>query len=93
MQSPVGKFLVAGKAVRILYAAIKACAFCGLALLAPFPAVLPSVWVYIGRPLTLLTYGFVYAAVALCILRGLPVIVEFVHGQKEDIVRSGHSKT
>ncbi|HEX5421204.1 MAG TPA: CDP-alcohol phosphatidyltransferase family protein [Gammaproteobacteria bacterium] len=93
MRSPIGKFLVAGKAIRILYAAIKACAFCGLALLAPFPAVLPSLWAYIGRPLTLLTYAFVYSAVALCILRGLPVIVEFVYGRKEDIIRNGQSKS
>jgi CDP-diacylglycerol--glycerol-3-phosphate 3-phosphatidyltransferase len=92
MQSPLGKFLVAGKLMRVLYAVIKACAFCGLILLPPLRAVLPGLWAYVGTPLTVLTYFFVYFAVLLCILRGLPVIVEFVHGQKEDILRSTGSK-
>jgi CDP-diacylglycerol--glycerol-3-phosphate 3-phosphatidyltransferase len=92
MQSALGKFLVAGKFMRILYAVIKACAFCGLALLPPFKAVLPSLWAYVGMPLTVLTYLFVYSAVCLCILRGLPVIIEFIRDSKEDIVRSTQSK-
>ncbi|MBN1237869.1 MAG: CDP-alcohol phosphatidyltransferase family protein [Gammaproteobacteria bacterium] len=88
MQSPIGKFLVSGKFMRILYAVIKACAFCGLALLLPFPVVLPEIWDQTGWLLVGLTYTFVYAAVLLCILRGLPVIVEFVAAQKEDILGS-----
>jgi CDP-diacylglycerol--glycerol-3-phosphate 3-phosphatidyltransferase len=92
MQSPLGKFLVSGKLMRVLYAVVKACAFCGLALLPPSRLVLPGAWDYVGIPLTVLTYFFVYFAVLLCILRGLPVIVEFVHEQKEDILRSTGSK-
>lgn len=92
MQSRAGKFLVAGKLMRVLYAVIKACAFCGLSLLPPFPVVLPGLWGYVGTPLTLLAYFFVYASVALCILRGLPVIVEFVQDRKEDILRSTQPK-
>ncbi|HEU4617478.1 MAG TPA: CDP-alcohol phosphatidyltransferase family protein [Gammaproteobacteria bacterium] len=86
MQSPLGKFLVAGKFMRILYAVIKACAFCGLSLLRPFPAALPGIWAYVGTPLTVLTYFLVYFSVLLCLLRGLPVILEFVHDQKEHIL-------
>jgi CDP-diacylglycerol--glycerol-3-phosphate 3-phosphatidyltransferase len=93
MQSRIGKFLVAGKFMRIFYAVVKACAFCGLSLLRPLAAVLPGVWAAVGGPLTVLTYVFVYVAVALCILRGLPVIVEFVHQQKEDIIKGTESKT
>jgi CDP-diacylglycerol--glycerol-3-phosphate 3-phosphatidyltransferase len=92
MRSRIGKFLVAGKFMRVFYAVIKACAFCGLSLLPPFPVVLPRLWVYVGVPLTVLTYFFVYLSVVLCILRGLPVIIEFVHDQKEDILRSTGSK-
>src|SRR6185295_17111656 len=42
MRSPFGKFLVAGKFVRGLYAVVKAAAFAGLALQRPFPYYLPE---------------------------------------------------
>ncbi len=87
MRSPLGKFIVAGKFVRTLYAIAKAAAFAGLALQRPFPALLPELWAEIGWLLTALTYFFVYLSVVLCVARGLPVIVEFVRAQKHDILR------
>jgi CDP-diacylglycerol--glycerol-3-phosphate 3-phosphatidyltransferase len=87
MRSPLGKLIVAGKFVRALYAVAKAAAFAGLALLAPFPALLPELWARVGGVLTALTYFFVYLSVVLCITRGLPVMAEFVHAQKHDILR------
>ena len=87
MRSAVGKFIVAGKFVRALYAVAKASAFAGLALQKPFPALLPELWGQIGWLLTGLTYFFVYLSVVLCIARGLPVIAEFVRAQKHDILR------
>lgn len=86
MQSAIGKFLVSGRFMRIFYAVVKACAFCGLALLRPFPAVLPEIWAYIETAIVTLTYFFVYLAVLICIVRGLPVVIEFVLSQKEDIL-------
>jgi len=87
MRSPIGKFIVAGKFVRILYAVAKAAAFAGLAIQIPGPALLPEFWGQIGWLLTALTYFFVYLSVVLCIARGLPVIAEFVRAQKSDILR------
>jgi CDP-diacylglycerol--glycerol-3-phosphate 3-phosphatidyltransferase len=87
MRSPLGKFIVASKFVRTLYAVVKAAAFAGLALLGPFPVVLPELWSDVGGVLTALTYFFVYASVVLCIARGLPVIAEFVYSQKDDILK------
>jgi len=87
MRSPFGKFLVAGKFVRVLYAVVKASAFAGLALQRPFPHYLPELWGYVGTPLTALTYTFVYLAVLLCLVRGAPVVAEFVYSQKDDILR------
>jgi CDP-diacylglycerol--glycerol-3-phosphate 3-phosphatidyltransferase len=87
MRSKVGKFIVAGKFIRIFYAVSKAAAFAGLALQHPMPVVLPVVWDRVGWLLTALTYLFVYLSVALCIARGLPVIGEFVRAQKHDILR------
>ena len=87
MRSPLGKFIVAGKFVRTLYAVVKAAAFAGLALQRPFPALLPELWGSVGWLLTGLTYFFVYFSVVLCIARGLPVVAEFVHAQKHDILK------
>jgi CDP-diacylglycerol--glycerol-3-phosphate 3-phosphatidyltransferase len=87
MRSPLGKFIVAGKFMRASYAVAKAAAFAGLALQAPFPAVLPELWARVGGLLMGLTYFFVYLSVVLCIARGLPVIAEFVQAQKSDILR------
>ena len=87
MRSRAGKFLVASKFMRIFYAVIKACAFCGLVLLPAFPVALPTVWSYVGWLWTFLTYASVYIAVLLCVLRGLPVVIEFIYAQKDDILR------
>jgi CDP-diacylglycerol--glycerol-3-phosphate 3-phosphatidyltransferase len=87
MSSPVGNFIVGGRFMRAFYAVVKACAFSGLALLQPFPVVLPTLWGEIGWLLTGLTYSFVYLAVLLCVIRGVPVIAEFVYAQKSDILR------
>jgi len=87
MRSRLGKLLVAGKFMRVLYAVVKASAFAGLALQKPFPAMLPWLWGYVGWLITGLTYFFVYASVVLCIARGWPVIAEFVYAQKNDILR------
>jgi CDP-diacylglycerol---glycerol-3-phosphate 3-phosphatidyltransferase len=87
MRSKFGKFVVAGKFVRVLYAVVKASAFAGLSLQRPFPEFLPAVWGYVGWLLTGLTYFFVYLAVLLCLARGLPVIAEFVYSQRDDILR------
>ena len=86
MQSALGKFLVSGKFMRGFYAVVKAAAFCGLSLLRPFPAELPEIWAAIDTVIVTLTYFFVYLAVLICVVRGLPVIIEVVLSQKEDIL-------
>jgi CDP-diacylglycerol--glycerol-3-phosphate 3-phosphatidyltransferase len=93
MRSPIGKFIVAGKFVRTLYAVAKASAFAGLALQHPGPVVLPEFWDDVGWLLTALTYFFVYLSVLLCIARGVPVIAEFVYSQKDDILRRPGKKS
>lgn len=92
MRTPLGKFLVASRFMRILYAVVKACAFCGLVLLPAWPSLWPGLWAVIATVWSALTYFFVYLAVVLCILRGLPVVAEFLQAQKQAIVRSPASK-
>ena len=92
MRSPLGKFIVAGKPMRVLYAVVKGIAFAGLALREPLARWLPEVWQYVGWPLTSLTYACVYLAVLLCIARGGPVIAEFVYAQRHDILKRPGAK-
>lgn len=86
MRTRVGRFIVAGRFVRVLYAVTKAAAFCGLSVIRPFPEALPDVWDRIGSFWTGLTYFFVYLAVALCLARGLPVVAEFVYARRGEIL-------
>ncbi|MBP9751059.1 MAG: CDP-alcohol phosphatidyltransferase family protein [Candidatus Peribacteraceae bacterium] len=80
MRTRAGKALVAGRGIRGFYAVIKAVAFCGLALLPAWPALLPGQEALIAV-LAWLTYAAVYIAVTLCVLRGAPVIAEFAVAQ------------
>jgi len=79
MRSIIGKSLVGGTFMRIFYAVVKAVVFCWLALIQPLAAVRPDIWAEWGPLLIRIGEVFVYLAVALCVIRGLPVIVEFVH--------------
>jgi hypothetical protein len=72
--------------MRVLYAVVKAIAFAGLALRDPFQQWLPDLWQHVRWPITTLTYLAVYLSVLLCIARGAPVIAEFVHAQRLDIL-------
>jgi CDP-diacylglycerol--glycerol-3-phosphate 3-phosphatidyltransferase len=86
MRSRFGKFVVAGRFMRISYAVVKACAFCGLAALDALPELSPQAWAAVGWLWTALTYGSVYLAVVLCVARGLPVLIEFVYAEKNTIM-------
>ena len=74
MQTPLGRALVASRASRAIYGVGKAVAFCLLILLFT-----PGVRHYIGETLgilALVTYFVTYATIALCVVRGIPVLVE-----------------
>lgn len=88
MESPLGKWLVAGRFMRALYAVAKATAFCWLLFLQPLPAVAPALWAGYGAAATAIGEGLVLLAVALCLVRGLPVIVEFAYSERRAILGS-----
>lgn len=77
MRTDWGRRLVAGRFMRAFYATVKACAFCALVAIAPLAAEFPSLWADFGRLWLGMANFFVYLAVVLCLLRGLPVIIEF----------------
>ncbi len=83
IRSALGQFLVASQSMRILYAIVKACAFCCLVTLPSFPAILPELWDSIGSFWTSLTYFFVYFSVFLCIVRAVPVVAECICDKKK----------
>lgn len=70
MQSKIGKFIVASNLVRGGYAVLKAVAFCFL-ILANMRAEYPYKDI-----VTIVAYFSTYVAVFLCVLRGIPVIIE-----------------
>lgn len=82
MRSRWGRFLVAGTFMRGLYGIIKAATFGWILLLQPWPALLPDFWSRWSHALVAGTAVLVGLSVFLCILRGLPVLVEFAMDQR-----------
>jgi hypothetical protein len=70
-QGAIGKLLVSSNFSRTMYAVTKAAAF-ALMILAKTPG-LP---LNIAEPVLTLALACVYIAVAFCVLRGLPVLIE-----------------
>jgi CDP-diacylglycerol--glycerol-3-phosphate 3-phosphatidyltransferase len=88
MESALGKWLVAGRFMRALYAVIKATAFCWLLFLQPLPVVAAEAWGEFGAIGIAIGQGLVMVAVILCVVRGLPVIVEFIYSERRAILGS-----
>lgn len=85
MRSPLGKWLVSGRFMRIFYGAVKGTAFCWILLVAPGPALLPVMWSIWGWLLSGISTVLIYLSVLLCIVRGLPVVIEFISAEKETL--------
>lgn len=73
----LGHELVGGRFMRVVYAVIKAVAFAWIFLLQPLPALYPEWWAQWQSQLLRVTDALIYSAVFLCIVRGLPVLLEF----------------
>lgn len=77
MQSPPGRFLVAGRFMRGFYAVLKAATFAWILLWQPFPLLAPAFWAAHGSALEEVSRALAWASSVVCVARGLPVIVEF----------------
>lgn len=77
MQTPVGRFLVAGRFMRIGYAVIKAVTFGWILFWQPFPDLTPAFWDAWSAAITGVSLALVIVSAMLCVLRGLPVVIEF----------------
>lgn len=78
MRSRLGRWLVAGRFMRFTYAFVKLLVFGWVFLIQPWPELMPTLWAEWSASLAAVTRILVLAAVALCLARGLPVVIEFV---------------
>ncbi|WP_119462446.1 CDP-alcohol phosphatidyltransferase family protein [Rhodospirillaceae bacterium SYSU D60014] len=85
MQSPLGRFLVAGRFMRGSYGAVKAVTFGWIFLVQPWPRLDPELWAAWSLPIETVTMTLVYASTAICVIRGVPVIAEFL--MTSDVIR------
>jgi CDP-diacylglycerol--glycerol-3-phosphate 3-phosphatidyltransferase len=86
MATPLGRFIVAGKFMRIFYAVLKATAFCWLLFTRTFAVVFPALWSEWGGLMAGFGSLLVYLSVLICLLRGLPVVLEFVYQERDAIL-------
>ncbi len=77
MRSPLGRYLVAGRFMRGFYGTAKAFAFAWILAFQPVPTLWPGIWQQWAGPIEAVAAFLVYVSVGLCILRGVPVLVEF----------------
>lgn len=73
-----GRALVAGRFMRGFYAVLKAVTFCLLMLCLPLPALAPAAWRQWGPLLYGTALGLAYLSTCICLLRGAPVVGEFL---------------
>ena len=94
MKSSFGRFLVSGRFMRIFYGAVKATAFGYIFLIQPWPTLFPDFYLQWKPVIEGVKFGLVYLAVVVCLVRGAPVLAEFVlkdEGGLKWFRRRGHS--
>jgi CDP-diacylglycerol---glycerol-3-phosphate 3-phosphatidyltransferase len=82
IHSQLGRVLVSGRFMRGLYGALKAAAFGWIFFLQPLPALFPQTWAEFNAPASWLAGLLVYASVLVCLLRALPVVLEFLNAAR-----------
>lgn len=78
MASRWGRALVSSRFMRAFYGALKAVTFAWVLLIQPWPALHPASWSEWAEPVRATTMALVLASVLVCLLRGVPVVWEFV---------------
>jgi CDP-diacylglycerol--glycerol-3-phosphate 3-phosphatidyltransferase len=83
MQSPLGRMLVGGRFMRGSYNTVKILTFGWVLMIQPMPEVYPGLWAEMGSWAGTVTMVLVWLSVILCLVRGLPVVVEFMATPRE----------
>lgn len=80
-EHPLARWIVKGRFMRGFYAALKAVAFCWLLFFLPMPVLLaeraPALWASAAPIAHGIGQGLVWLTVAVCVLRGLPDLLEY----------------
>jgi len=73
-----GHFLVSGRFMRFLYGSTKCITFAWLLFLQPVPMLFREFWISYEKLFTEVSTFLIYSSVILCLIRGLPVIGEWL---------------
>lgn len=76
MKTAVGKYLVASRTVRFFYGLVKLVTFVWLLFTIPFSAIWTTAWVSYHNVWNVISDVLVYITLFLCLVRGLPVLLE-----------------
>ena len=94
LNSPMARWLVAGRFMRGFYGSIKAMAFVGLFMIHPLPLGMETLgggwitfWAYIDPWFVGLVMTLTYLSVAICVVRGMPVIMEFLANERRSLFK------
>lgn len=82
LRSPLAQFLVGGRFMRGFYAVLKATTFAWVLLWQPVPVLYPSFWADWSGVLQSVSATLIGLSATLCVVRGLPVILEFVFAEE-----------
>lgn len=83
MQSSLGRLLVSSHFSRGFYNTVKIATFGWVLMIQPMPAVYPDYWADIASWAGDVTIVLVWLSVILCLVRGAPVVIEFLVAPKE----------
>jgi CDP-diacylglycerol--glycerol-3-phosphate 3-phosphatidyltransferase len=78
MHSPLGRLLVSSHFSRGFYNTVKIATFGWVLMIQPMPTVYPDHWADISAISGIITMTLVWMSVILCLVRGAPVVVEFL---------------
>ena len=81
VRSPLGRFLVAGRFMRGFYGTLKAVTFAWILLFQPVPVLFPAFWSQWAALVGGVCLSLVYFSVAICLVRGIPVFLEFYRAE------------
>jgi len=93
MKRRIGRFLVASRFMRALYGTIKAITFAWVLMIQPWPSLYPDLWRSHGVWLEAVALSLAILSVAICIARGLPVVVEFLIKERPFSLNGSRSGT
>ena len=83
LRSPLAKVIVGGRFMRAFYAVVKATTFTWVIFWSGVASLSPPLWASWSDLIGVISQTLIVSSAALCILRGVPVVIEFVAARNE----------